>query len=142
MTEKERKRQYYLKYRDRFLAKAKERYPQIRELRRVYNRTYKAKHPQRIKDSNRRWMLKKEWGLTLDQYAEMETAQHGVCGICQKPESLINPHTKKPYSLQVDHNHRTGALRGLLCHKCNKAIGLLNEDVMAAFRYLEKYENR
>lgn len=65
-------------------------------------------------------MLKKK-GITVDDYERMFADQHGVCAICEQPEL-----TRR---LSVDHNHESGAVRGLLCHRCNVAIGLFKENV-------------
>lgn len=53
----------------------------------------------------------------------MLEAQGGVCAICKGPET--KPNAKY---LAVDHDHATGAVRGLLCNNCNRAIGLLGDD--------------
>jgi hypothetical protein len=56
-------------------------------------------------------------------------AQHGVCAICQTAPAV-----------HVDHDHRSGRVRGLLCFRCNAAIGQLGDDplvVRRAARYLE-----
>jgi len=68
--------------------------------------------------------------LTPDQYAEMLEAQGGGCAICGNP-----PKSRK---LDEDHDHRTGRTRGLLCHRCNRALpGWITRDwLTAAFRYL------
>ena len=72
----------------------------------------------------------KKYGITPEQYEEMETAQAGLCRICERV-----PVT----SLRVDHDHETGRVRGLLCHDCNSGIGLLGDDrerIMRAAIYL------
>ena len=60
------------------------------------------------------------YGLTLENYDAMLEKQNGVCAICSQ---------KTPGNLHIDHNHQTNEVRGLLCGKCNRAIGLLNDDV-------------
>lgn len=65
--------------------------------------------------------MRKYWPQLTETGAEAEREklsimQGGKCGICQKPES----HFKM--RLAVDHNHRTGQVRGLLCYRCNKFI--------------------
>lgn len=62
------------------------------------------------------------FGITPEQYEAMLKAQDGVCATCSKP-------CKTNRWLCVDHDHDTGMIRGLLCSKCNTAIGLLNDDV-------------
>lgn len=76
--------------------------------------------------------LKKLYGLSVEQYEAMYRAQNGVCAIC----SGVNVNGRR---LAVDHCHKTGAIRGLLCSNCNFAIGLTkdNPDVLAkAISYL------
>jgi hypothetical protein len=70
--------------------------------------------------------LKPKFGMTLEEYKELWRFQNGLCLICRKPES--KPGVKW---LSVDHNHRTGLIRGLLCGGCNVALGNFKEDVRA-----------
>lgn len=69
------------------------------------------------KHSNSEWksVLKRRYGLSVEQYMAMLKRQKGLCAICQKPYS-----TKR---LHVDHCHRNGHVRGLLCARCNLGIG-------------------
>ena len=89
-----------------------------------------------------RWRgIQKTFGITKEQYLELFKSQGGVCAICNKPETDISRHGDIK-NLAIDHNHKTGVLRGLLCGKCNKAIGLFDEKEMnlqAAVLYLRKY---
>lgn len=73
--------------------------------------------------------LKSRYGLSLGQWDEMVIAHGGRCAICDKPSPDIH----------VDHCHRTGAIRGLLCPPCNKGLGHFKDDVdriMSAVAYL------
>jgi len=77
--------------------------------------------------------------IPLSKYKEMFKKQNGVCAICGKPES--RKYKDKIVRLSIDHNHSTGKLRGLLCHRCNVALGLFLENtnfLSNAVRYLEK----
>jgi hypothetical protein len=65
--------------------------------------------------------LRVKYGLALDQYQLLLERQGGVCAICHAP--------LKERHIQVDHNHATGLVRGLLCSDCNLAIGLLHESI-------------
>lgn len=79
------------------------------------------------------------FGLTPDQYAEMLDIQGGVCAICENPERVTDPRNGRLKALAVDHDHKTGAVRGLLCQNCNKGIGNLGDDpdvLIAAAAYL------
>jgi len=74
--------------------------------------------------------LKKKYGITLDDYQKLIFKQNGVCAICQEPgEPRKGGHRAKDCTpLYIDHSHVDGSVRGLLCHKCNVAIGLLRDD--------------
>lgn len=82
--------------------------------------------------------LRQYWPELTEPAAELERAklvvkQNGLCGICSKPES----HFK--FRLAVDHNHKTGQVRGLLCYRCNKFIVGRHtyESALKLLRYLE-----
>lgn len=79
------------------------------------------------------------FGITPEQYEEMLDAQGRVCAICSRPEKVIDPRNGRIKALAVDHDHDSGAVRGLLCQNCNKGIGNLGDDperLMAAAAYL------
>lgn len=87
---------------------------------------------------SRKAHLKRTYGITLDQFNEKLKEQNNKCAICNS----TNTHDKHGV-MAVDHNHSTGAIRGLLCYKCNAGIGLLNDNkeiLTSAIKYLEKYE--
>lgn len=78
-----------------------------------------------------RQKLKADFGLTLKDYNRMFEAQGGACAICYKPESkLLRSKANLQYvqRLSVDHDHQTTKVRGLLCSKCNRALGYFNDD--------------
>jgi hypothetical protein len=62
------------------------------------------------------------------EYNALLREQGGVCAVCGKDEPNAHGRTGKQFRLAVDHCHQTGAVRGLLCQKCNRAIGLLGDD--------------
>lgn len=72
--------------------------------------------------------LKFQFGISLEKYKTMFESQGGLCAICKKPESALNQKRTNTKLLAVDHDHKTGLIRGLLCGRCNTAIGLLQED--------------
>lgn len=80
--------------------------------------------------ARRKSNYKKRYGITVEQYDQLFEYQGGRCAICNKTS------TKK---LNVDHDHNTGEIRGLLCGNCNKALGLFDdaiEALQAAIDYL------
>lgn len=60
-------------------------------------------------------------GCTPELYAKLVEKQHGLCAICKGKN-------KTQRQLAVDHDHRTGAVRGLLCQRCNLVLGCVQED--------------
>jgi hypothetical protein len=70
--------------------------------------------------------LKRLYGITLEQYWEMHEAQRGGCAICGV-ETSQNKRATNFLPLFIDHCHDTGHVRGLLCSKCNHALGLMND---------------
>jgi hypothetical protein len=79
--------------------------------------------------------LKKNFGITIEEYEAREKKQKGLCAICKRP-----PHGHKKY-LCVDHCHGKGHVRGLLCDDCNRVLGWARdkpEVLAAAARYLRK----
>lgn len=84
--------------------------------------------------------LQSNFGISLEEYEALFKEQGGVCKICGEPEKRTDPRTGKIYALSVDHCHKTGKIRGLLCMAHNKAIGLFGDSVSllrAAISYLE-----
>jgi hypothetical protein len=76
----------------------------------------------------------REYGLSPIDFSRLLAQQNGVCAICREPE-------REERSLSVDHDHKTGRVRALLCGGCNKAIGFLRESPLlarAAATYLEQ----
>jgi hypothetical protein len=78
----------------------------------------------------------RKYGLTPEQYDELEAASGGLCAICEQPPS------GKRDRLMIDHCHATNRVREMLCLKCNVALGLLGEDpalMVRAALYIRKH---
>lgn len=79
--------------------------------------------------------IKKKFGITAIQYYMMLDAQGGKCAICGGTDSTSNRNDRMP----VDHCHSTGRVRGILCTRCNRGIGMLGDNtaiLTAAIEYL------
>ena len=95
----------------------------------------KIAHPDFQFQRGLRHILKRV-NLTLEEYIRVLKKQNGVCAICGNPET--SPRYKR---LTIDHNHITGEFRGLLCHVCNRGLGLFKDDPIltkAATAYLRR----
>jgi hypothetical protein len=97
-------------------------------------------HLRKALRNNPGYLREKDWKrhgirLTWTEYLGLLTTQLNQCCICN---CHVTPKGKT--SAQVDHDHRTGRVRGLLCHTCNKALGLFNDSIPVikkALHYLE-----
>jgi hypothetical protein len=84
------------------------------------------------KKTGRKYALKKRYGISPEQYEKMREDQNGLCAIClADPELRIDTHATHRM-LHVDHDHKTGKVRGLLCNGCNRAIGLIQDNPITA----------
>jgi hypothetical protein len=129
-------------------ARRRERYaqdPDYRAKQRAYCRAYYRAHKQEINERNRayyhahkqdikpilrRGQLKRLYGISPADYDALLAKQDGVCAICGKPSEE---------TLCVDHCHATGTIRGLLCRKCNIALGCNEDDpatIITSLAYL------
>lgn len=96
-------------------------------------RSRAAKKKIRTSPRYRRTEKIKAHGISIEQYEHLLESQNGVCGICKLPEIALNPYNKQPRSLSIDHDHSCcpgkhscgRCVRGLLCHKCNLALGII-----------------
>jgi hypothetical protein len=103
-------------------------YPEDEALRRLKQRKHQKKWDIKNKDSQikrQRIRLLATYGLTEEAYDELLSSQDFTCAICQTK----SPSGGNKKYFHVDHDHVTGYVRGLLCHRCNCALGLLMEDV-------------
>ena len=110
-------------YRDKYRMDNKEKI-------KAQNKQYRLNNPEKIRNHD----LLKSFGITLGDYNNMLEYQDGVCAICGDYETDNNAK-----NLAVDHNHQTGKIRGLLCGKCNKMLGLAKDDktiLQSAINYL------
>jgi len=91
----------------------------------------RARYDWATKGRNNRYRT--QYGITLEEYEILLTQQDGKCAICRMAAGRKR--------LSVDHDHKTGAIRGLLCFPCNSALGRFKDDpnlLDAAKRYLGK----
>lgn len=110
-------------------------------------------NPEKLKESQKKWMEKnpekfkaiifknmlKQYGITESDFNKIVLNQNGVCSVCGKSPGASK---KNQTRLSIDHDHKTGKMRGLLCHKCNVGLGHFNDNpdlLIAALAYLKKW---
>ena len=128
MTQTQSQAKYYQRNRERLLIKQKTYRESHRQQYAGYSKTYRTKYPDRKYLSH----IKHTFGLTKEEIEIMYSAQNGQCVIC-------GYYFKSQAEVHIDHSHESGEIRGLLCSKCNHAIGLLQDDCnicLSAAKYL------
>lgn len=96
-------------------------------------REFRRSNKQNSKLLNVYYQKKNKYGLTKDQYIKMLEDSQGKCKICNKERELC-----------VDHDHNTLKVRGLICHNCNKMLGLAEDNIeilSKAIKYLGSSSN-
>jgi len=86
-----------------------------------YAKNWRAKQDPVYMKAYKRMKQLKAYGLTPEDYSELLKKQNGACAICQKLPTKIE--------LAVDHNHKTGRVRGLLCFRCNFGMTFYGENL-------------
>jgi hypothetical protein len=154
--EKAKKREWYLKNRERVLAEDRKRHADNRTREVEHSRAYYAKNRITLLEERRKKYatdptyrtkvrdreIKSRYGMTADDFTAMLDEQGGRCAICGTPSA--GPRAKGR-RLHIDHDHGSGEVRGLLCTSCNTAIGMMDdsEDMLrAAILYLALWRGR
>jgi hypothetical protein len=131
----------------------------LREYQRDYMKKRRAANPEATREAQKKYyqknkaarigygkaryervrgtVLRSKYGIDLEDYSSMLAAQNGACAIC----GTATPDGRGRF-FHVDHCHRSGKVRGLLCTKCNQGIGMFKENpetLLAAIRYVKQH---
>ena len=88
----------------------------------------KLKDPEFFKRRDRKYHLKHQCGITLEEYKTRAERQFHRCAICGDYETRRG-RGDGILNLNVDHDHVTGRIRGLLCNRCNRVLGMVKDDI-------------
>ncbi len=88
------------------------------------SRAWNQAHPEQRFETS----LRHRFGISSKDFETLLTQQEGVCAACRLPETAVDRRTRKVRRLHIDHDHETGVIRGLLCTRCNLAVGYLKDD--------------
>jgi hypothetical protein len=98
---------------------------------------YRARHPERVKRRKHAWDMRRLYGFSVERRLALLADQHYRCAICGYVQG-----SDCNRRLSVDHDHVTGRVRGLLCTRCNSAIGHMMDDPVRlrdAAAYIERH---
>lgn len=128
---------------DKFATTRGQPYSQCKNCNNAYQKKWRLSFTEEREERRLNTCMKWKFGITIEDYKRMSQEQNGVCAICGKPETILDPRRGILKRLVIDHDHDTGKIRGLLCHNCNSGIGMLQdkqEIVQKAADYLLKYK--
>jgi Autographiviridae endonuclease VII len=132
---------YNAKHRHKVRASARRYYEQnpekfarwrSTEHRQAYMRQFRQNNKPEIKRYQEAWRLLNVFGITIQERDDIFARSGGLCAICGERKAT-----------HLDHCHKTGKLRGGLCHRCNAGIGMLDdntETTLKAYEYLKRAE--
>lgn len=113
--------------------------PEVRERRRELQRQKRAKNPEAYKRETRNTHLKKKFGMTIEEVDHMFLAQGSKCAACGESDLRIAA------KFCVDHCHERQKVRGILCYRCNVALGLVKDSkqtLLGLVAYLSNSETQ
>lgn len=87
------------------------------------NRIWAAANPEKARHHSRKKLLGKKYNMTIEEHDALFASQGFACGACGSP----SPSSKKGWS--TDHCHKTGVVRGIVCHHCNIGIGHAKDNI-------------
>ncbi len=133
--------EFFRRVRDRLRSSCKEceraydhgriRSPEAKERRRQQQKNWDRRREEQKRAYGRAYSKAQrlsQYDLTHEEYQALLEQQGYVCAICKKAET-IRLKSGEPRALAIDHCHKTGKVRGLLCQACNTALGLLEDDI-------------
>ena len=115
---------YYLRHTERSLASSKK---------------WREANP----DKERNKHYQRRFKIGIEEYNVMHDQQSGLCAICNQPETVSSKEDGTPNWLAVDHDHKTGKVRALLCFKCNTTLSYFEkheQSIANVIDYLEKHK--
>jgi hypothetical protein len=144
---KEKHRAYYLKNRERVLARIKaqrEADPEAFKAKKAEQaRKRRAANPERERRNARALQIKNKYGITLEEYDAILARGCAICGTHKgRVMGKRNGQEPPPPRLCLDHDHATGKVRDALCHGCNVGLGAFADDpkrLRTAAKYLETH---
>jgi len=108
-------------------------------------RCFKTRYNNYTPERRRADHIKQEYGISWNEYLEILIDQEYKCRICGRPITVLNGGVKIKTVGHVDHDHKTGEIRGVLCHWCNAGLGYFDDDIEVleeALVYLQYFKHK
>ena len=128
--------EYKAQHREHRLALERERYLRKAEELKSYQKRYKQENPDKVKQRNNEYHLRKRYGISAEEKQKMLNEQNNQCAICGKEFDDAK-------MTHVDHCHESSIVRGVLCRHCNIGLGHFKDSeelLNNAIRYLNKFK--
>lgn len=101
----------------------------------LFHYEYYRNNTEKVKIKNKKQWLKRKYDMEIDEFQKIKAKQNENCAICNKK-------LEDGFLVHVDHDHKTGNVRGILCRWCNTGLGNFKdsmENLKSAVKYLKKY---
>ena len=130
---------YYKRYSKQYPIEKRGKYltSKCKQCTHTNKKVWDKLNPDKLKSKSKRNGLKRNYNITINEYNDLLAKQNYKCDVCKLHRDEFK------YDLGVDHCHKTGKVRGLLCGNCNMSIGGLKDNkelLKSAIEYLVKYE--
>lgn len=138
-------RLWYLANKEKAKDNRKRSYEANKQKNVAQSKKWALENPERHLEISKSGRLRRTYGLSLIAYNDMISNQNNSCAICNQLETAKDSRRGKIKDLAVDHNHKTGKVRGLLCQKHNQGLGLFDDSIELlenAIKYLKEYNEK
>ena len=125
---------WYNKNKEKKINYTKNYYKSHKEEKVLWAKEYRKRKP----EVTLKTMLKTNYNLTVDQYNYLLLSQNNCCKICD----LYLDKSTKSKTPHVDHCHKTGKVRGILCHQCNLNLGRIEKEGFLEKALVYLHENK
>ena len=150
-SDRDKLNEYHRNYRkvnaDKIRQSKKKHWAENKEKYKLANKKYRAANKEKVKETNRIWwrankqrIAAAKYGLTLEQYQILVEESQGFCPICNV---ALDFEKKGSAQACIDHNHKTGEVRKLICNRCNLLLGKAEDSpvlLRKAADYLESHD--
>lgn len=134
-------KKYALEHKEEIKTRRHKWYKKNKKHHNQLTKQYYLKHKSKLLKDGFRQALKRNFNLSINDYNTMMQEQKGVCAICKRTETLKKTNGISVRRLSVDHDHKTGKVRGLLCNRCNVILGKIEDNTILLNTMIKYLQN-